>query len=278
MKIKKIMLIFLINLFIISNMSYAKYTYYFEETIVELTRDSNLPICTVSYSEEELTNQNVTVTIQSNKEIEQVSGFFLSEDKKMLTKEVSQNESQKVAIRDLSGNAIKMEYSVENIDKEPPKILGCNNGGIYTDPVELDYMDNEEIEKVSIDRYDYELAIVGHKDSEDTSQLTVYIEKHPLNTKKYRYFVNDKLYTTITDSQYTFTSLEEDSVIKVEALDELGNVIDTAILTDIRNAYHPKKAIISENTLTQSGNYQVVATDTAGNMTVYYIKILSSKK
>ena len=229
-------------------MSYAKYTYYFEETIVELTRDSNLPICTVSYSEEELTNQNVTVTIQSNKEIEQVSGFFLSEDKKMLTKEVSQNESQKVAIRDLSGNAIKMEYSVENIDKEPPQIMGCNNGGIYTAPVELDYTDNEEIEKISI-------------------------EKHPLNTKKYRYFVNDKLYTTITDSQYTFTSLEEDSVIKVEALDELGNVIDTAILTDIRNAYHPKKAIISENTLTQSGNYQVVATDTAGNMTVYYIKI-----
>lgn len=273
MKIKKITFLFLIHLFIISNISYAKYTYYFEETIVELTRDSNLPICTVSYSEEELTNQNVTVTIQSNKEIEQVSGFSLSEDRKTLTKEVSQNESQKVAIRDLSGNAMQMEYSVENIDKETPQILGCNNGGIYTAPVELNYTDNEEIEKISIDCYDYELAVVGHKDSENASQLTVYIEKHPLNTKKYRYSVNNKWYSTVTDLQYTFTSFEEDSVIKVEALDELGNVIDTAILTDIRNAYQPKKTIFSENTLMQSGNYQIVVTDTAGNIMVYYIKI-----
>lgn len=257
----------------ISNISYAKYVYYFEETIVELTRDSNLPICTVSYSTEELTNENVVVTIQSNKEIEQVSGFALSEDKKTLTKEVSQNESQKIAIRDLSGNSMEMEYSVENIDKEPPQILGCSNGGIYTEPLELDYSDNEEIKEVSIDRYDYELAIIGSQDNEDVSQLTVYIEAHPLHTKKYRYYIHDKLYSTVTDLQYTFTSLEEDSVIKVEALDELGNVIDTAILTEIRKEYQPKKIIFSENNLTQSGNYQVIARDTAGNETVYYIKI-----
>ena len=135
------------------NKSYAKYSYNFEENIIKLIRDVNPPICNVSYSTQEWTNQNVIVTITCNKEIEQVSGFELSDDKKVLTKEVSENEDGIIKIRDFYGNFSEVEYSVNNIDKEPPQIIGCENGGIYSKPLTLDYKDNVEIKEILVDKY-----------------------------------------------------------------------------------------------------------------------------
>ena len=115
---KKIKILFLFLMFvIISNIVYAKYTYNFDDIVIELTRNSVPIIATVSYSTEEWTNENVIITIKTNKEVEQVSGFVLSEDKKTLTKEVSQNESAVIELRDLSGNSTEVEYTVNNIDK-----------------------------------------------------------------------------------------------------------------------------------------------------------------
>ncbi len=273
MKIKKIILLFLINLWMISNCCVAKYTYHLEEEIVEFTRDSNSPICRVFYSESELTNQNVIVTIEANKEIEPVSGFLLSENKKVLSKEVSQNEKGEIVIRDLSGNYTETEYSVNNIDKEPPQIIGLENGGIYEAPIVFDFLDNHEIENIKIDRYSYELAIVGCRDLENPSNLTVHIDEHPLGSSKYRYYVDDKMYATVTNLEYTFVNLKENARIRVEALDELGNVLESCSLEKIVENYEKDKVKSVENELTQSGNYQVMASDTAGNSTVYYIKI-----
>ena len=273
MKFKKIVFIFMINFIVISNICYGKYVYYWEETIVEFIRDSSLPICHVSYSESEVTNQNVVVTIEVNKEIEPVSGFLLSEDKKILTKEVCKNECKEIKIRDLSGNYVEVEYNVNNIDKEPPQIIGVENGAICNAPVTLNFLDNQEIESIKIDQYSYDLSIIGCRDLENTSNLTVYIDEHPLGSRKYRYYVNEKLYSTVPDLNYTFINLKENAQIKVEALDELGNVLDEVVLEKIVNYYEEKEVEGVENELTQSGDYQVVATDTAGNMTVYYIKI-----
>ena len=66
-------------------------------------------------------------TIEADEEIEQSSGFVLSEDKKSLSKMVYVNESDKVLVKDLSGNYSEIEYNVNNIDKEPPQIIGCEN-------------------------------------------------------------------------------------------------------------------------------------------------------
>lgn len=273
MKHRKIGCVIFVFFLLLANSCYAKYSYHFEEVIVDFTRDKEPPVCKVSYSTEKPTNEKVTVTIEANKEVEQVSGFELSEDKKVLTKDVLVNEEKEMIIRDLSGNETQIEYKVNNIDKEPPQILDCKNGGTYRAPLKLEYLDNGEIESVKIDRYSYGLSIVGCRDTNDASKLTIYIDEHPLHTKKYRYYINDELYSTVTDLSYMFTSLKEDCEIKVEALDELGNVLDTAILEEIRNKYQEKNTPRNENELTEKGNYQVIATDTAGNMTVYYIKI-----
>lgn len=257
MRLKKIVILLIVVLAILENNVYAKYVYHFDDTIIELTRDSNSPVCNVAYSKEEMTNDNVTITITSNKEIEQVSGFELSEDKKILTKEISKNESGVVKVRDLSGNYTEVEYNVNNIDKENPQILGCEDGGIYQSPVVLDYYDNNEIKEILIDQYDDNLTASLHEiyydsyiyngiDRTDTS-LTVNVENHPQNTKKYKYYINNKLYTTITDTNYTFTGLKKGTsyTIKIEAIDGIGNVLDSVDIQGKTSYFH---SIISNKT------------------------------
>lgn len=257
MKAKKIIMLLMIILAIWKNTAYAKYVYNFEETIIELTRDANSPVCNVSYSTEEMTNQNVTITITSNKEVQQASGFQLSEDKKVLRKEVSQNESGLVKVRDFAGNYTEVEYNVNNIDKEAPQIIGCENGQTYQSPLTLEFSDNTEIQEITVDRYANELTASLHEfyydsyvyhgiDRSDTT-LTVSVQNHPQNTKKYKYYINDKLYTTTTDANYTFTGLEkgETYTIKIEALDELGNKLDE---TEVEGKTSYYQAILSNKT------------------------------
>lgn len=250
MKINKIAIVFMIILVIAKSTAYAKYAYQFEETIIELTRDPNPPVCSVTYSAEEMTKENVTVTITANKEIEQVSGFVLSEDKKKLSKEVSENESGMIKIRDFSGNYADIEYAVSNIDKQAPQIIGCENGQTYQSPVLLDYFDDTEIKEIIVDRYNSQLELMLHEIYSDScfyhgidrtdSSLTVQIKEHPANTKKYKYYLNNQLYTTTTDTNYTFTGLTKGTTyhIKVVAIDELGNVIDTSTIQGKTSYYH----------------------------------------
>ena len=274
MKRNKIGIIFGVLLIGFTNIVNAKYVYYFEETIIELKRDSSLPICQVRYSTEEETNQNVVVTITSNKQIEQVSGFELSEDKKTLTKVVSENETQTIKIRDFSGNCTEVEYNVNYIDKECPQIIGCENGGVYKGPVSLEYYDNSGIAEVQIDHYDEHLDATAYKIN---GNLAVSIKAHPLNTKKYRYYIKEELYSTVTESTYIFTGLEAEmeKAIKVEALDEEGKVLDTIAIEEICSNFEEKESVqnYSEHELVKKGNYQIKVTDFAGNETIYQIKV-----
>lgn len=272
---KKIGIALIAGFVMLTNIAYAKYVYYFEETIVEFTRDTTLPSCQIAYSTKEETNQNVIVTITANKEIQPVSGFELAENKKTLTKKVTENEKQKVSIRDFSGNSTVIEYEVNNIDKEPPQILGCENNGTYKSPLSLEYYDNHQIQEVKIDKYSESLLVKAYKNSKEESKIMICIEGQPLNTRKYRYYINDALYSTVTEQTYIFTALNPEDEIKVEALDEFGNVLDMVVVEEILEQEEEKKVILekSEKELIEPGNYQIKVTDFAGNETVYQIKV-----
>lgn len=251
MKIQKIAILIMIFSVILTHNTYAKYRYDFDETIIQLTRDANPPICHVTYSIEEWTNQNVMITITANKEIEQVSGFVLSEDKKVLTKEVSENETNLIKVRDFSGNETEVEYEVSNIDKEPPQIIGCENGGIYKKPLVLDYKDNVEVKEIRADKYAEKLTIEYKSVYHDSyyfygidrtkSTLSLKVLEYPRNTVKYKYYANNQLYATTTDTSYTFTGLKEGSKyqLKVQAIDAQGNVLDE-IKQDGLTSYYGK--------------------------------------
>lgn len=237
---KKIRLGVVIIFFVISicDITYCKYAYIFEQTVIKLNRDGVPPKCTVSYSTQEFTNENVIVTIEADKEIEQTSGFELSEDRKKLSKVCYVSESNTVIVKDLSGNSTEVEYTVNNIDKGPPQIIGVDNNKEYNAPVKLDFWDDSEIENISIDRYSDKLTIDYHSEFLDSdiyknidrtaNTIKVNVEEHPLNTKCYKYYLNDKLYIISSKSSYIYTGLEKGTEykIKVEALDKNGSILD----------------------------------------------------
>ena len=82
--------------------------------------DKISPEITVTYSETKITNKGVEVIINANERIQEVEGWALSDDKKVLSKTYTTNISEKLTIYDLAGNSTLAEIKLENIDKEVP--------------------------------------------------------------------------------------------------------------------------------------------------------------
>lgn len=95
--------------------------------------DKQAPEYEILYSTQDPTNQNVTVTITANEELIDIyedmednygeivsSGWILSEDKTILHKTYTKNESETVELIDLAGNETKVEVKINNISKDAP--------------------------------------------------------------------------------------------------------------------------------------------------------------
>lgn len=78
----------------------------------------------ISYSNRNITNENVIVTISSEQELEEVNGWTISDDKKTLEKEYEKNTEELfefVTVKSSNGKQRKVAINVSNIDKDPPK-------------------------------------------------------------------------------------------------------------------------------------------------------------
>ncbi len=115
-----------------------------------LSKD-NIPIFyRINKSEEKYTNQNVLLSIDTNKPVKEVEGFELSQDRKKLTKIVENNESNAILLKDDYENQTIVNYTIDNIDKIPPEIIGIEEGKIYNREVNLKYRDNTGIKDIII--------------------------------------------------------------------------------------------------------------------------------
>ena len=85
--------------------------------------DNTAPNVNVEYSTKNPTRENVKVTITSNEEIQEVEGWTLSSDKKILTKEYTENTTESITIKDLAGNETQVDIEITNIDKTLPEIM-----------------------------------------------------------------------------------------------------------------------------------------------------------
>ncbi len=66
--------------------------------------------------------EKVTVTITANEELQKIDEWNLSEDKKSLTKEFTENGTTTIEIKDIAGNKVTKEITVEGLDRISPKI------------------------------------------------------------------------------------------------------------------------------------------------------------
>jgi len=89
--------------------------------------DKTGPSVKVEYSTKNPTKENVKVTITSNEEIQSVTGWTLSSDKKTLTKEYTENTIETITIKDLAGNETQVNIEITNIDKTPDITIGDIN-------------------------------------------------------------------------------------------------------------------------------------------------------
>lgn len=79
----------------------------------------------INYSTISPTNQDVQVTIKSDKKLQSISGWTLSSDKQSVTKKYSKNTSEKgenYTLQDLYGNTTQAIILIQNIDKTSPKL------------------------------------------------------------------------------------------------------------------------------------------------------------
>ena len=117
--------------------------------------DKKVPEIEITYSEKELTNKNVIVTITANEEIQEVTGWNLSSDKKVLTKEYSANTSveENLKIKDIAGNEATVKIdAITNIDKKPPEVIGVENGKTYVNENVTPEINDEHLSKIEVTR------------------------------------------------------------------------------------------------------------------------------
>lgn len=86
-------------------------------TVTITNIDKTPPQLSIFYSTQETTRENVTVTITSDEELKQPSGWSISSNKKVLTKEYEENTVENVTVEDIAGNTTTQEVRIENITK-----------------------------------------------------------------------------------------------------------------------------------------------------------------
>ena len=241
MYIKRIKTVFFVSIFFYMlfsfNNVYAKYSYSINENIIKLTRNTRVANYVVNYSEKtEYVNTNITVLVTFDKEIDYLDGFT-KKDNYTFEKIYSQNVNETRVFEDYSGNKGSINVVIKNIDKEKPKIIGIENKSNLTAPLKLSYSDNTEIYKVDIEKYGsslnystleffYDTDAYYGLDVLDTSIKVKIIEK-PLNTKKFKYYINGTLKAITDNINYTYKNLTPmtDYDVKVEAIDSSGKVL-----------------------------------------------------
>ena len=133
--------------------------------------DKTGPSVNVEYSTQNPTKGNVKVTITSNEEVQSVTGWTLSSDKKTLTKEYSANTKETIAVKDLVGNETQANIEINNIDKTGPSVnVGYSTKNPTKENVTVTITSNEEIQ-----------AVQGWTLSSDKKTLT---KEYSANTKE----------------------------------------------------------------------------------------------
>ena len=138
---------------------------------------SNGPQVDVEYSTTMKTNQNVTVTITADREIQEVEGWTLNEDRTVLTKEFSENATENITVYDLDGNSKEIKISVQNIDKIPPEIeISYSTIEKTTGTIRVTITSNEEIQEVEgwVLSSDHKQLIRDYNENIRGEEVTVY--------------------------------------------------------------------------------------------------------
>lgn len=236
-KIISCILIFITLVSITNKYVYAKYAYYINDNIINLSRDLRIANYVINYSEKDnYTNQDVKVLINFDKDIDYLKGFTKIDDY-TFEKVYEKNNTEDLIFEDYSGNKSQLNVSVSNIDKESPKIIGIEEVSNLVVPLKLNYIDNIEVKKVEVKRYTGDLNFRVLDDFYDDknyygidvldTKIIATIIGRPVGTVKYKYYLDGVLKGITDNMTFVFNNLTAMTSydVTVEAIDKNDNVI-----------------------------------------------------
>ena len=215
--------------------------------------DTTPPTAEVSYSNNgELTNQDVTVTIQADEAIQAVEGWTLSDDQTTLTKVFSENTDSSVTISDLAGNTAEVSYTVTGIDTTAPtaEVTYTTDGNTVIVRIQAD----EAIQAVEGWTLSDDQTTLAKVFSENTDG-SVTISDLAGNTAEISYTVSG-IDTTAPTAEVTYTKDGNTVIVTIQA-DEAIQPVEGWTLSDDQTTL---TKVFSENT-----DGSVTISDLAGN-------------
>lgn len=244
---------------------------------VTLVVDVTPPVIVATYSPnvDVVTNGNVIVTINSDKELKdtlKADGWTLSEDKKSISKEYEENiEETEITVEDLAGNTSKTKIKVINIDKIPPEVSGVEEGKAYKQ-VQPTYNTNE----VSVATYQKEGeepkeyvpgTKIGKADKTEDGKYTLIVKDVAGNETTITFVIDNEAPVLKTESEASILLKKGDEInIIVTAEDEVDGPVETELT--ITNSDGEEVENINDIDTTVDGEYTFTytATDEAGNV------------
>lgn len=223
------------------------------------------PECEVSYSTIEPTNGEVTVTITSNREMKELEGWTLSEDKMTLTKTYNQNIEENIELEDIYGNKTTAIININNIDKEKPILeISYNTQELTNEKVKVEIKSNEQLQKPD-----------GWEISSDGKTISKYYFENEVSTLKVQDLAGNE-----TEIEVKVENIDKEKPqAKVEYEEKDGKVIVSIISNEELQEVEGWTLSEDKKTLTKtySENQKDVisVTDLAGNITEVSVSVTS---
>ena len=197
--------------------------------------DREKPIIGVKYSTKEKTLNDVIVAIEANEELQEIEGWQLSDDKKLLNKTYTKNDEETITIYDLAGNSIVESIKVENIDKEKPQYEVKYSTTLSTnEDVAVTITANEEIQSVDGWTLSEDKKVLTKTYTENTEEEIIIKDIVGNSASKTIVKINniDKIKPEINIS-YSITKLtNQDIIVTITANEEIKEIEGWNLSTD----------------------------------------------
>ena len=238
---------------------------------IKVEVDNNDLTAQVSYSTTNPTNQDVTVTIKANRQLQTVNGWTLSTDKLSLTKTYTSNTAESVTIKDLSGETVLVNINVTNIDKSAPTVqTNYSTTELTNQDVTVTIKANKQLQAINGWTLLSDNQTLTKTYTSNTTE-TVTIKDLAGNTATVNVNITniDKIAPTVQVSYSTTELTNQDVVVTIKANEQLQAINGWSLSTDKLSLTKTYASNTTEN---------VTIKDLAGNTTTVNIKITNIDK
>ena len=279
---EKVVIIFLIMLLCVGSISHSKYKNIYNIEAIEIATDIEPPKYNIKYSTKSFTNKNVQIILEFSEEVLEVEGFEKI-DKFKYKRVLNKNENKIIQVFDLAKNLVEIEYNVNWIDKNLPKIIGVENNGKYINHKKVNYSDDlsgiKDIKKVFYGQLD--IGVKKYQITDNYYEIEIEILRTPKDCGEFIFCkVNENIKQINRSKNKNFTfrvPINDNSDFYVEVLDSNGNkyVSEKINKNNIQQLINKSKMYNNEDiyTFSNPGFYDVYVVDNAGNESFCSIEI-----